>query len=187
MDQTVHHAGRQVIRQLLACVFPHLPVGQFVLVTLHQASPQGVIRTRPTMLKIERVPQRVECLLPVGRRDVERPAGGQFDPWRDHVDMTPAPRFTVQNGAPAVLVWPQSGEGGAFKLPQNLVNFRRAGVVGGRKSDHTGRVSVHSFQAVDQPADLLRITAQNTHFLPNLAGVIALSSQVIGRFPARPG
>ena len=103
------------------------------------------------MLQVQRVPQGGKAPLPAGRRDVERPAGGQLHARGHEVQLHPS-AFGVLVAHPGniKLVMIEAGEGEGLEGVHRRLLLGHAGRVLGRKGQHPVRVGPLPPDAVDQ-------------------------------------
>ena len=66
--------------------------------------PRRVIRPAPALFGVEGVAERVECLLPARRRDVEAPAGLQVASRSKDMHVSAAVALPMHHGRPGVAV-----------------------------------------------------------------------------------
>ena len=108
--------------------------------------PRGVVRPAPAVLVVEGVAQRVEGLLPAGRRDVEALARLQVAPGGQHVHVYPAALLAVQDRRPRVAVRLQSRPGRLLELVEDRFDLRVGRPVVRGPRDHGRAVLVLELQ-----------------------------------------
>ena len=86
--------------------------------------PRRVVRPAPAVLMVEGVAQRVEGLLPAGRRDVEALVRLQVAPGREDVHVNAAAVLAVQDRRPRVAVRLQPGPRRLLELVEDGVDLR---------------------------------------------------------------
>ena len=176
--------------QRLAAVEPH---GALATVTdlagMHLlAGAFGIVRPRPAVFVVERIPQRIEGALPAGRGDVERPTGVKlqprryevkFDPPGASVLVRPVPvrfgplvrslallrirtvRVRVAHPQDVVLVRLQPREGDALELVHDAFLLGLARAIFRRERQDARRVAPLPIDPVDQLARLRWIAPQH--------------------------
>ena len=174
MDRLPVGRGRLLPRPPLGGLDLRL-VGQL----LHIPLPLRVVRTRPAVLCVECIPERIVEFLPPGGRDVVRAPVLEFAMRRQHVHMHASVLLAVQHRRPRVLVLVQPRPGGLLELVQRPLDLLAAGVVFGRPRDHARLVLVLEVERVRDRRHLVRVSPQHLDRLPGRPEVIALAEQVL--------
>ena len=86
--------------------------------------PRRVIRPAPALLGVESVAERVECLLPARRRDVEAPAGLEVAPRGEDMHVNAAAELAVRHGRPGVAIGLEPRPGRLFKDIDDRADLR---------------------------------------------------------------
>lgn len=121
-----------------------------------------VVGTRPAILRVQSVPERIVEPLPAGRGDVQRLAGRQLQARRHEMQLdAPACRMLVPHPQHVVLVGFEPGERRLLEFVHHLLLLRLAGGVFERERDHARGVAPFPVEAVDQLAGPLGVTAQD--------------------------
>ena len=111
-------------------------------------SPRRVIRPAPALLGVEGVTERVECLLPARRRDVEAPADLQVASRGEDMHMDAAVALAVHHGRPGVAVRLEPRPGRPLEGIENRADLRVGRSVVRCPGNHTRRVLVLERQRV---------------------------------------
>ena len=146
-----------------------------------------VIRPAPALLGVEGVAERVECLLPARRRDVEAPAGLQVASRSEDVHVDAAVALAVHHGRPGVAVGLEPRPGRLFEGIHDRADLRVGRSVVRCPSDHARRVLVLERQRVGHRGDLMGIPLEDLHALAQLPRRVPRPEEVIGRRPGRAG
>ena len=149
--------------------------------------PRRVIRPAPALLGVEGVAERVECLLPARRRDVEAPAGLQVAPRGEDVHVNAAITFAVRHGRPGVAVGLEPRPGRLFKGIDDRADLRVGRSVVRCPGNHARRVLVLERQRVGHRGHPMGIPPEDLHALARLPGRIPRPEEVVGRRPGRAG
>ena len=105
-----------------------------------------VVGAGPAVLVVEGVAQRVERLLPPGRRDVQAAAGLQVAACGEDVNVHSVAVFAVQDRRPGVAVRLQSRPGGLLELVEDGPDLRVGRPVLWRPRDHARGVPALELQ-----------------------------------------
>ena len=154
---------------------------------LLHSRPRRVIRPAPALLGVEGVTERVECLLPARRRDVEAPAGLQVAPRGEDMHVNAAITFAVHHGRPGVAIGLEPCPGRLFKGIQNRADLRVGRTVVRCPGNHARRVPVLERQRVGYRGHLMGIPPEDLHSLARLPGRVPCPEEVVGRLPGRAG
>ena len=128
---------------------------------LERPCPCRIVRPCPSVPFIQPVSQRIEILLPSGRRDVEAPASGEIDACGEHVQVAAAAILAVENRGPAAPVRREACPGEALECIEgcgDLVIGRR---ILRRPRDHRGAVFVPEGEIVGDHGNGIRAAAQD--------------------------
>jgi len=147
--------------------------------------PRRVVRSAPAVLVIEGVAQRVERLLPAGRRDVQALARLQIAPGGQHVHVDAAALLAVQDRRPRVAVWLQSGPGGLLELVEHGFDLRVGRPVLRGPRDDGRAVLVPERQRVGNGCHLFRIAAKDLDACARLPCGVPFAEQVVDRHAGR--
>ena len=153
----------------------------------HFPRPRRIIRARPAMLQVQCVPQGGKAPLPAGRRDVERPPGGQLHARGHEVQLHPPTLgVLVPHPGDVELIDIEAGEGKGFEGVHRGLLLDHSGRILGREGQHSVRVGPLPPDAVDQ---LLRPRQVAPHhlrraMLPALA--FRIDQVAAHRSPAAP-
>ena len=149
--------------------------------------PRRIIWPAPALLGVEGVAERVECLLPARRRDVEAPAGLQVASRGEDMHVSAAVALAVHHGRPGVAVGLEPRPGCLFKGIDDRADLRVGRSVVGCPGDHARRVLVLERQRVGHRGHLMGIPPEDLHALAQLAGRVPRPEQVVDRRPGRAG
>ena len=149
--------------------------------------PRRVVGPAPAVLVVEGVAQRVERLLPAGRRDVQAAAGLQVAPGREDVHVDAAAVLAVQDRRPRVAVRLQPRPSGLLELVEDGVDLRVGRPVLGRPRDHDRAVLVLELQRVGDGGHHLRVAAEHLDALALVPQRVALADEVVRRLAGRAG
>ena len=117
----------------------------------HFPRPRRIIRARPAMLQVQCVPQGGKAPLPAGRRDVERPPGGQLHARGHEVQLHPPTLgVLVPHPGDVELIDIEAGEGKGFEGVHRGLLLDHSGRILGREGQHSVRVGPLPPDAVDQ-------------------------------------
>ena len=185
-------ALRQVVPDQLARVgfvlqagpqFRRLDVG--AVAGLLRPRPRRVVGPAPAVLVVEGVPQRVEGLLPAGRRDVEALARLQVAACGQHVHVDAAALLAVQDRRPRVAVRVEPRPRRLLELVEDGFDLRVGRpVVRGPRDD--GRpVLVLERQRIGDGRHLFRIAAKHLDAGARLPGRVPFAEQVVDRRAGR--
>lgn len=130
------------------------------------------------MFMVVVVAQRVECLLPAGRRDVQALAGLKINAGDEDMDMASAIIFTVKDCRIRNTITRQSGKGGALEVVQHLTDLLIGRIIFWRECDHAGRVTILKVKAICYLGHGHRITAQHLD-LGSLDAVVVMGSHEV--------
>ena len=148
-------------------------------------SQRRVIRPAPAVFGVEGVTERVECLLPARRRDVEAPAGLQVASRGEDMHVNAAATLAVHHGRPGVAVGLEPRPGRLFKGIQNRADLRVGRSVVRCPGNHARRVLVLERQRVGHHGHLMGIPPEDLHARARLPGRIPRPEEVVGRRPGR--
>ena len=142
LDQVLAQLPPVAFLRLLPCPalggFPQRLVPQ----RPHQPDPLRIVRPRPAVLVVQRVPERVVETLPARRRDVVGPAVLQLAVRRQHMHVRSPVLLAVQHRRPGVLVRLHARPGDLLELLQRPLDLLpRRGVLR-PPGDHPGFVRV---------------------------------------------
>ncbi len=154
---------------------------------LLHSGPSRIVRPRPAVFVVEGVPEGAEGLLPSRRGNVEAPAGLQFAPRGEDVDVSASAALAVQHGSPGVSVALQSRPGRLLEGVQDRLDLLVGGSVLRCPSDHARRVLVLEGKRVGDGGHHVRVPAQHLDALARLPGRVPLPEEVAGRRPGRAG
>ena len=140
-----------------------------------------VVRPAPAVVVVEGVAQRVEGLLPAGRRDVEAAAGFEIALRRDDVHVHPAALLAVLDRSPRVAVRLQSRPGRLLELVDDRLDLRVGRLVLRRPGDHDRRVLVLELQRVGDGGHHVRVPAEDLDALALVPGGVPLTDEIVGR------
>ena len=149
--------------------------------------PRRVVRPAPAVLVVEGVAQRVEGLLPAGRRDVQAPARLQVAAGGEDVHVHAAAALAVLDRRPGVAVGLEPRPRRLLELVEHGLDLLVGRAVVRRPRDHAGRVLVLELQRVGDGGDHVGIAAEDRDALARLPGRVALAEQVVGRRAGRAG
>ena len=149
--------------------------------------PRRVIRPAPALLGVEGVAERVECLLPARRGDVEAPAGLQVASSGEDMHVNAAVAFPVHHGRPGVAVGLEPRPGRLFKDIDDRADLWVGRSVVRCPGNHARRVLVLERQRVGHRGDVMGIPLEDLHALAQLPRRVPRPEQVIGRRPGRAG
>ena len=139
-----------------------------------------VVGPAPAVLVVEPVAQRVECLLPAGRRNVQALARLQVALRRKDVHVYPAALLAVLDRGPRVAVRLQSRPGRLLELVDDRFDLRVGRLVLRRPSDHDRRVLVLELQRVGDLGHHVRVPAEDLDALALVPGRVPLADQIVG-------
>ena len=146
-----------------------------------------VVRPAPAVLVVEGVAQRVEGLLPAGRRDVEALARLQVAPGGQDVHVDPAAVLAVQDRRPCVAVRLQSRPRRPLELVEHGVDLRVGRPVLGRPRDHDRAVLVLELQRVGDGGHHVGVSPEHLDPIALTAHRVAFADEVAGRLAGRAG
>ena len=149
--------------------------------------PRRVVGPAPAVLVVEGVAQRVEGLLPAGRRDVQALARLQVAPGRKDVHVDAAAVLAVQDRRPRVAVRLQPRPRRLLELVENRVDLRVGRPVLLRPRDHDRAVLVLELQRVGDGGHHVRVSAEHLDALALAAHRVAFADEVAGRLAGRAG
>ena len=148
---------------------------------LLRPGPRRVVGPTPAVLVVEGVAQRVEGLLPAGRRDVEAAAGLEVALRRDDVHVNPAAVLAVLDGRPRVAVGLKPRPGRLLELVDDRFDLRVGRLVLRRPGDHDRRVLVLEVQRVSDGGHHVRVPAEDLDALALVPGGVPLTDEIVGR------
>ena len=140
-----------------------------------------VVGPTPAVLVVECVAQRVEGLLPAGRRDVQAAAGFQVALRGEDVHMYSAALLAVLDRGPRVAVRLQSRPGRLLELVDDRFDLRVGRPVLRRPGDYDRRVLVLELQRVGDGGHHVRIPAKDFDALALVPGRVPLTDEIVGR------
>ena len=149
--------------------------------------PRRVIRPAPALLGVEGVAERVECLLPARRRDVEAPAGLQVASRGEDMHVNAAVALPMHHGRPGVAVGLEPRPGRLFKGIDDRADLRVARSVVRCPGNHARRVLVLECQRVGHRSHPMGIPLEDLHALAQLPCRVPRPEEVVGRLPGRAG
>ena len=149
--------------------------------------PRRVIRPAPALLGVEGVAERVECLLPARRRDVEAPAGLQVASRGEDMHVNAAVALPMHHGRPGVAVGLEPRPGRLFKGIDDRADLRVGRSVVRCPGNHARRVLVLERQRVGHRGHPMGIPPEDLHALARLPGRVPRPEEVVGRRPGRAG
>ena len=149
--------------------------------------PRRVIRPAPALFGVEGVAERVECLLPARRRDVEAPAGLQVASRGEDMHVNAAVALPVRHGSPGVAVGLEPRPGRLFKGIDDRADLRVGRSVVRCPGNHARRVLVLERQRVGHRGHLMGIPLEDLHALAQLPCRVPRPEEVVGRLPGRAG
>ncbi|MCY4660887.1 MAG: hypothetical protein OXF93_13895 [Acidobacteria bacterium] len=147
--------------------------------------PRRVVRPAPAVLVVEGVAQRVEGLLPAGRRDVQALARPQVAPCGQDVHVDPAALLAVQDRRPRVAVRVQPCPGRLLELVEDGFDLRVGRPVLRGPRDDGRAVLVLERQRVGDGRHLFRIAAKHLDARARLPGRVPFAEQVVDRRAGR--
>ena len=147
--------------------------------------PRRVVGPAPAVLVVEGVAQRVEGLLPAGRRDVQAPACLQVALRGEHVRVDAAALLAVHHRSPRVAVRLESRPGGLLELVDDRSDLRVGRPVLRRPCDHDRRVLALELQRVGHGGHHVRVAAEDFNALALAPGRVPLAEKVVGRRTGR--
>ena len=147
--------------------------------------PRRVIRPAPAVFGVEGVAERVECLLPARRRDVEAPAGLQVASRGEDMHVSAAVALAVHHGRPGVAVRLEPRPGRPLELVEYGFDLRVGRSVVRCPGDHARRVLVLERQRVGHRGHPMGIPLEDLHALAQLPRRVPRPEEVIGRRPGR--
>ena len=194
LHDAVLDALHQVVPDQLARVGLDLQTGPQVrrvdvgaVAGLLRPRPRRVVGPAPAVLVVERVAQRVEGLLPAGRRDVQALARLQVAPGREDVHVDAAAVLAVQDRRPRVAVRVEPRPRRLLELVEHGVDLRVGRPVLGRPRDHDRAVLVLELQRVGDGGHHLRVAAEHLDALALVPQRVALADQIVSRLAGRAG
>ena len=149
--------------------------------------PRRVIRPTPAVFGVEGVAERVECLLPARRRDVEAPAGLQVASRGEDMHVNAAVALPMHHGRPGVAVGLEPRPGRLFKGIDDHADLRVGRSVVRCPGNHARRVLVLERQSVGHRGHPMGIPLEDLHALAQLPCRVPRPEEVIGRLPGRAG
>ena len=150
-------------------------------------SPRRIVRTAPTVLVVDGVPERIERLPPARRGDVEAPPRVEVAPRGQDMDVSATAAFAVQHRRPGVAVRFEPGPGRLLEGVQDRLDLPVGGLVVRCPCDHAGRVPVLEVERVGHRSHYVRVPPQHLDALARLPGRVPLPEEVVGRVPRRAG
>ena len=142
-----------------------------------------IIRACPALAPVMQVAQRVEVLLPAGRKRVERLACGQFHPRCDEVQFM-VPGVAVAHPEDVIAIRLQPGESRALKVVHEpLFLLRRHGVLRPPRQGACRKLP-GALLGVDEVARHVRVAPQD-HGGCFCAAWVVQAQQIVHRPPAR--
>ena len=133
---------------------------------LLRPGPRRVVRAAPAVLMVEGVAQRVEGLLPAGRRDVQAAARLQVAPGGEDVHVDPAAALVVQDRRPGVAVRLQSRPRCSFEFL--VLTACRSGEVRGARWEEM------DLEAREWRVPAERMKTNRIHRVPLSTGALAV-------------
>ena len=149
--------------------------------------PRRVIRPAPALFGVEGVAERVECLLPARRGDVEAPAGLQVASRGEDMHVSAAVALAVHHGRPGVAVGLQPRPRRPLELVEYGFDLRVGRSVVRCPGDHARGVLVLERQRVGHRGHLMGIPPEDLHALAQLPRRVPRPEEVVGRRPGRAG
>ena len=149
--------------------------------------PRRVIRPAPAVFGVEGVAERVECLLPARRRDIEAPAGLEVAPRGEDMHVSAAVALAVHHGRPGVAVGLEPRPGRLFKGIDDRADLRVGRSVVRCPGNHARRVLVLERQRVGHRGHLMGIPPEDLHAFARLPGRAPCPEEVVGRCLGRAG
>ena len=143
--------------------------------------PSRIVWPNPAVLVVEGVAQRVEGLLPAGRRDVEALARLQVALRGEDVHVNAAALLAVLDRRPRASVRLQSRPGRLLELVDNRVDLRAGRPVLRRPRDHGRCVLVLELQRVGHRGHHVRVPAEDFDALAFVSGRVPLADEIVGR------
>ena len=147
--------------------------------------PRRVIRPAPALLGVEGVAERVECLLPARRRDVEAPAGLQIASRGEDMHVNAAVALPMHHCRPGVAVGLELRPGRLFKDIDDRADLRVGRSVVRCPGNHARRVLVLERQRVGHRGHPMGIPLEDLHSLAQLPCRVPRPEEVVGRRPGR--
>ena len=194
LHDTVLDALDQVVPDHLARVGLHLQAGPQVrrldvgaVAGLLRPRPRRVVGPAPAVLVVEGVAQRVEGLLPAGRRDVQALARLQVAPGREDVHVDAAAVLAVQDRRPRVAVRVEPRPRRLLELVEHGVDLRVGRPVLRRPRDHDRAVLVLELQRVGDGGHHVGVAAEHLDALAPVPERVAFADEIVGRRAGRPG
>ena len=146
-----------------------------------------VIRPAPAVFGVEGVAERVECLLPARRRDVEAPAGLQVAARGQDMHVSAAAALAMQHGRPGVAVGLEPRPGRPLELVEYGFDLRVGRSVVRCPGNHARGVLVLERQRVGHRGHPMGIPPEDLHALAQLPRRVPRPEQVVGRRTGRAG
>ena len=144
-------------------------------------APVGVLRTRPPVLVVEGLRQRVVGSPPAGGRDVQGLPRLQVSAGCEDVDVSAPTLLPVEDGGPGVTVFLEAGPRGALELVHGAVDLSIGRPVLGSPRQDSGAVFPFEGERVGDQGHLVRIPAQHLDPRPLDASVVVGPEKVGGR------
>jgi len=139
-------------------------------------SARRVVWTRPTVMQVQRVPERRIAMLPVRRRNVQSFAAVQLHARRHEMQFrAPALGVRMANPCDVILLMIQPGEGQTLEHVHRLALLILGWCILGCKGQNPVRVGPLAVDAVDQVAGPIHVT---THDLWRRVAAAFLAGQV---------
>ena len=129
---------------------------------LYVPRPFRIVRAAPAVLVVLPVPQRIECLLPAGSRDIQALAGLKIAARRQDMHVHTFARFAMLDRCPGLAVRFQSRPGGFLELVHHIANLCIARVVLRCPRDDARRVLVLELKRVGHPGHLVWMAPQRS-------------------------
>ena len=145
--------------------------------------PRRIIRPAPALFGVEGVAERVECLLPARRRDVEAPAGLQVASRGEDMHVNAAVALAMHHGRPGVAVGLEPRPGRLFKGIDDRADLRVGRSVVRCPGNHARRVLVLERQRVGHRRHLMGIPPEDLDPRAQLPGRVPCSEEIVGRRP----
>ena len=140
-----------------------------------------VVGPTPAVLVVEAVAQRVEGLLPAGRRDVQAAAGFEVALRRNDVHVHPAALLAVLDRSPRIAVGLKPRPGRLLELVEDRLDLRIGRLVLRRPGDHDRGVLVLELQRVGDGGHHVRVPAEDLDALALVPGGVPLADEIVGR------
>ena len=147
---------------------------------LLRLGPRRIVGAAPAVLVVEGVAQRVERLLPSGRRDVQAAARLEVAARGEDVHVHAVAVLPVQDRRPGVAVLLQPRPGRLLELVEEGPDLGVGGLVLRRPRDHERGVPVLEPERVRDGGHVVRVAAQDLDARPHQSGGVSFADEIVG-------